>query len=98
MSRRLHAGLIAPILALALLGGACTRKASPGEFRKKAEAELLATSSARGIVLSEVRCETPGRTAVGTVFGCTAKGEAGEEYAFDVLINEPRNILISPRV
>ena len=96
MTRRPRLLVLTAAVAFVALASGCNRSATPTDFRKQAESELGKQASTGGVQLTKVTCETPGNTLVGTVFGCTAEGEAGEKFTFDVLIDAPKHLLIKP--
>ena len=63
---------------------------------KALHAEPSNEAAKNGVALQDVACTRPGGVQKGTVFRCTAAGEAGERLAFDALIDAPEHIVISP--
>ncbi len=82
----------------AVVGGlaGCNRAPTPDEFQKLAVTTLTNEAAKNGVALQEVACTRPGGVQKGTVFRCTAAGEAGERLAFDALIDGPGHVLITP--
>lgn len=90
---RLVAGT-AVVVGLGLAG--CNRAPTPDEFQKLAVTTLTNEAAKNGVALQDVACTRPGGVQKGTVFRCTAAGEAGERLAFDALIDAPEHVLITP--
>ncbi len=76
--------------------GACSRAPTPDEFRRLAETSLSDEAALNGVQLRRVTCEQPGNTQVGTVFTCTAAGEADEQFEFTALIDAPGHVVLEP--
>ena len=74
----------------------CNRAPTPEEFQKLAVTTLTNEAAKNGVALSEVACTRPGGVQKGTVFRCSAAGEAGERLAFDALIDAPGHVAITP--
>lgn len=80
--------------ALALAG--CF--ATTADFREEAETFILDDESVAeglGIALVSATCDEPADQEVGTVFGCTAIDENGDEWGFEVQIAESDSIELS---
>ena len=74
----------------------CNRAPTPEEFRKLAVTTLTNEAAKAGVTLQDVACARPGGVQKGTVFACTAAGEAGERLAYDALIDAPNHVVITP--
>ena len=75
---------------------ACNRAPTTDEFQKLAVTTLTDEAAKNGVALQDVACTRPGGVQKGTVFRCTAAGEAGERLAFDALIDAPEHVVITP--
>jgi hypothetical protein len=90
-SRRL---IVTTCVIVGLAG--CNRAPTPVEFQRLAVTTLTKNAAENGVTLQDVACARPGGVQKGTVFRCTAAGEAGERLTFDALIDGPAHVLITP--
>lgn len=95
MTPRTRFRLIAAATVVVGVAG-CSRAPTPDEFQKLAVTTLTNEAATNGVTLHEVACARPGGVQKGTVFRCTAAGEAGERLAFDALIDAPNHVVITP--
>ncbi|MEO6158780.1 MAG: hypothetical protein ABIQ39_14280 [Ilumatobacteraceae bacterium] len=89
--------LIAAAASFALLLGACSRNATPSDYKTKAQnfIESAGVAEQLGVRFTDASCDSPGSAEIGTVFTCTATGADGGQYTFDVKIDKKNSFLIT---
>lgn len=86
--------LIAAILAGSALLAACSTDAT--DFKQTAE-KVISTEWKKQYDedLTDVACDDPSSTAVGTTFDCSAKGPDGTEYTFEAEITKEDEVTVN---
>ena len=89
--------LIAAAASFALLLGACSRNATPSDYKTKAQnfIESAGVAEQLGVRFTDASCDSPGSAEIGTVFTCTATAASGGSSNFHVKIDKKNHFLVS---